>query len=127
MKLLASAPLCVACLNAKPNVPHVDFEAAFDGPVILTEAGDHMVTPQGERVQCEWLVLCEHCVRQAAEIAAITPQLQADLQREALEAKQLAIGWQAYAEGLEKQLGHRPTPKARPGGRPIKKPERSVA
>jgi hypothetical protein len=49
--------MCSACFNQQPDEIHVDFEAAYDGPVIDQSSGIKMTVDD--------LYLCADCVRAA--------------------------------------------------------------
>lgn len=51
---------CAACFGQKPEVPHIDFEAAYDGPVI--EVGN------GIKVTIDDLIICEQCLAVAVKL-----------------------------------------------------------
>lgn len=55
--------VCSACFTAKP-VTHVDFEAAWDGPVFRDALpdGTELTIP----VQVDELILCAECIAEAA-------------------------------------------------------------
>jgi hypothetical protein len=60
VKLAESTPVrCSACFGQHPEKSHVDFEAAWDGPVI--DAGN------GMKQYIDDLVICEDCIRSAAD------------------------------------------------------------
>lgn len=61
MRKTSIAPsFCAACFQQKPDKVHVDFEAAFDGPVVE-------VSP-GIKVTIDDLVICRDCLAAAASL-----------------------------------------------------------
>src|SRR5882757_6391471 len=64
MRLSYSAPpACAACYGQDPKARHVDFEAAYDGPV-LNATGE-------APMQVDDLIICENCVRNAATLVGM--------------------------------------------------------
>lgn len=49
---------CSACFQQQPDVPHVDLNAAWEGPVLDVSGTKHTIDD---------LMLCENCIRQAAD------------------------------------------------------------
>lgn len=122
MKLAHSAPpICLACGCAKPHARHIDFEAAYDGPTFRED---------GAVVTVDDLMVCEDCLREAAQLLAIDPQPMRALELERDRAQTLADGWREYALSLEESYGRRPEPLRRGPGRPPRsapRPERRAA
>lgn len=57
MKIADPNPVyCSSCFNQNPKAVHVDFEVAWDGPVINTD---------GLRVPIDDLYVCESCLESA--------------------------------------------------------------
>lgn len=48
---------CSSCFQQKPDTPHVDLDAAWEGPVLDVSGIKHTIDD---------LVLCENCIREAA-------------------------------------------------------------
>lgn len=65
----APPPRCSSCFQAQPHLRHVDFEASYDGPVVPLHANENLVGVQG--VSIDDLILCETCVRTAAELLGL--------------------------------------------------------
>lgn len=64
MKLVdGGTPYCVSCYLQQPEVRHVDFAAAFDGP---------MVAEGATKVSIDDLIVCETCLRDAVKLLGIT-------------------------------------------------------
>jgi hypothetical protein len=55
-------PACASCFSQQPDMPHVDFGAYFDGPVL--DGAKH--------IQVDDLVICEQCLTEAASILGLT-------------------------------------------------------
>src|SRR4051812_33537889 len=70
---------CSSCFQQKPQQRHVDFSAFWDGPVF----GDQEVAG-GRKVVIDDLILCDDCVRAAAELLGF-----ADVEREREEIHRL--------------------------------------
>lgn len=70
MKITDVAPAyCASCFDQKPGMLHVDFGAAFDGPVI--DSGNGMK-------QCiDDLIVCADCLDTAARLAGYLPAAEA--------------------------------------------------
>lgn len=117
MTKLASSPpaVCAACHLAKPQARHVDFEAAIEGPVLRDE---------GALVTIDDLIVCEDCVREAAQLLAVDPQPMRDLELERDHERAQAAGWREYALSLEETYGRRPEPLRRGPGRPPRTAQR---
>src|ERR1044072_6713270 len=59
MKFASPTPAyCSACFQAKPHLPHVDLEAYWDGPIIQGTSHKQPIDD---------LILCEDCLKSAAE------------------------------------------------------------
>jgi hypothetical protein len=111
---------CAACFSQNFSLRHVDFEAAYDGPVLVAE---------DMRPQIDELIMCEQCLAEAAQVLGWeTEDTREDRLRDQetiarLESEKTAI--EEYAKKLEEVLergrdaGRVPPAK----GRPIKKPE----
>jgi hypothetical protein len=57
-------PACASCFSQRPDAPHVDFGAYYDGPVL--DGAKHM--------QIDDLVICEQCLTEAASLVGLTRQ-----------------------------------------------------
>lgn len=53
-------PFCASCLQAGPEKRYVDFDAAYDGPV--------MTLPDGRKQPIDDLVICEGCLQEAFDL-----------------------------------------------------------
>lgn len=92
---------CAACGGQYPDRKHVDFGAAWDGPVLnQAEVISEGVTP----MQIDDLKVCETCVREAAEVLALSGQAGpriANLKRRLAEQEALNVSQKGYIEQLE--------------------------
>lgn len=119
MRVAPSAPgVCTGCGIAKPFERHIDFEVTFDGPAFELD---------GARAFVDELVVCEQCVRSAAELLALDVEPVRELEIERDRARAQASAWREYAEGLERIYAARPEPVRRGPGRPPKQPPRPEA
>lgn len=59
MRLTDTPAYCASCFGQYPERRHVDMEAYFDGPVL---------DASGTKQAIDDLVLCEDCVREAAQL-----------------------------------------------------------
>lgn len=96
-KLAAAAPAyCSVCFGQYPDRRHVDFDAAWDGPVI--DSGN------GMKQAIDDLIMCENCVRRGAEILALddvaAPEMAA-LVEQVETLKALNEGQRKYIAQLE--------------------------
>lgn len=115
MKLTEFAPPhCSSCYGQDPQVSHVDFEAAYDGPVFT----GGVAIGNGEIVnhlpsQIDELIVCEKCLRLAAAMIGmadpgeqgerlVAAEAEADNLRERLE------GFGEYTGRLERSLAAKP-------------------
>jgi len=109
-KIALSPPaVCAACHSAKPHSRHIDYEAVIEGPV-LRDAG--------ALVTIDDLIICEDCIREAAQLLAIDPQPMRELEIDRDHYRAQAAGWREYALSLEEIYGRRPEPLRRGPGRP---------
>lgn len=107
---------CSSCFNQQPQLPHVDFEAAWDGPV---------VNPDDQiKVAIDDLYLCANCVREAGRLLGMVddePERIGFLERELAVAQQELTEVKQYAGQLELAVQNAPRrPVRRPPGRPRK-------
>lgn len=117
VSIAAVAPAyCAACFQARADVVHVDFGAAYDGPVLRQESGE----PQ----TIDDLIVCASCVRDAARALAIVENPAGDAEHARADAERRAGAWKAYAEALEGAHARRPEPPRRGPGRPPRQPVR---
>lgn len=95
---------CSSCYSQAPEALHVDFNSAWDGPV-LNQA---QVAELGvANVQIDDLVLCETCVRAAAALLPENDQwreMAANAERIVEESR----GKDAYIRKLEQALAAKP-------------------
>lgn len=118
MRVAQVAPAaCSGCFLAKPELVHVDFEVAWDGPTFP----DGVMTGDGVIVnvvaaQIDDLVLCEECLRAAAAHVGLSDpdEAKADLEQIRTVNQTLAeknLGLAEYVKRLEQALAVRPEPK----------------
>jgi hypothetical protein len=96
-------PACAVCYQQHVNRTHVDFEVAYDGPVI----------PGAVPRPIDDLIVCEKCLADAAKLIGLTREDMLRAQVDELTAQrdtavQLAAGHQAYSNQLEAALALRP-------------------
>jgi hypothetical protein len=95
-------PHCSGCYQQKPQETHVDFGAAYDGPVVPALAGSVGVV--GHSI--DELVLCSTCIRTAAALIGLHDQGPLIAERDQLEAGNRTLrgelaGYRDYVERLE--------------------------
>lgn len=95
MKLANPNPShCSACFNQQPDKKHIDFEAAWDGPVLDSESLVKQVIDD--------LYICEDCLKGA--YALIDPESEHALIDQLLEALQVARRREASLEALLEEI-----------------------
>lgn len=62
MQLREDVSYCSACFQQQPGVTHVDFDAAWDGPVLADATGEPITHTIDE------LAICENCMEAAAKL-----------------------------------------------------------
>jgi hypothetical protein len=77
-------PACSSCYGAKPTERHVDFGAAYDGPVVPLGDSDNVVGLVGHSI--DDLLICEECLSAAAALLGLRAQAGLEAQIEQLEA-----------------------------------------
>lgn len=102
-------PHCSGCYQQKPQETHVDFGAAYDGPVVPALAGTVGVV--GHSI--DELVLCATCIRTAAALIGLTDEGPLIAERDQLEAGNQSLraelaGYRDYMERLEGAISVRP-------------------
>lgn len=75
-------PHCSGCFQQKPQQPHVDFGAAYDGPTV--PALENTVGVVGHTI--DDLILCEDCLRTAAGLIGLCDPGAVVAERDQLEA-----------------------------------------
>lgn len=93
MKLTGAGPYCSSCFGQYPDRQHVDFEAYWDGPVINGSV----------KVAIDDLIVCENCVKRAAELLGMTEGAEDKLAKQRSEIERLK-GDLAKAEKYNKKL-----------------------
>lgn len=97
-------PHCSACFQAKPQSPHVDFGAAWDGPVIGEGVTQHVIDD---------LVICKTCLIDAGrqiglgDVERVTEELR-NAERENDGLMEQVRGLKAYIASLEEVRDNRP-------------------
>lgn len=116
MRLADPKPgFCSSCFNSSPELRYVDFDAAWDGPVIIDpERGTAKIWPGGVPSSNDDLYLCESCVQRATEILGLKATLNARQGREIRRLQLEAEHWRDYARELESTLAERPEPAPNP-------------
>lgn len=114
MILRTDVPYCSSCYQAKPGQPHIDFEAAWDGPVLDAAAA----------AQIDDLVICADCLDGAARLLGYTRD-EDRIRVEQVEAEKVAL--RERAQAAEAALAKARTalaegPAKRGPGRPPKVP-----
>lgn len=101
---------CSVCFTQHPDQRHVDFDAAWDGPVL--PAGDTVIA-------IDDLIICEGCMTAGGKILGLTDPGELAGRVEALEdqlaaADEAAAERTAYIDQLEKTVAAKPDgPRAR--------------
>jgi hypothetical protein len=86
MHVRTDVPYCASCYQARPGQPHVDFDAAYDGPVLDAAAA----------MQIDDLVICHVCLGGAARLLGYV--LDEDRPRlQQVEAEKVALRERAQA------------------------------
>jgi len=93
---------CAACFDgAREGLRFVDLDAAIDRGVLASEQGWVLAG-------IDDLHLCENCVRGAAEVLALKPQLVSEMRLQIRKLEADAERWRDYARELERSLERRP-------------------
>lgn len=106
---------CAACFGQYPQRTHVDFGSSYDGPMLPAQENATGVVG----VSIDELVICEECLRTAAQLLGLTDPGQTTEQLEALTAQaeeltERLAGAMAYANKLETAIAAKPKPARRP-------------
>lgn len=104
---------CASCFGQHPDRVHVDYQAAYDGPVV--EGG--IIGENGEvldriAVTIDELVLCEECLRTGAELIGMTADdgTKAALIEANRTLSEKNAGLSAYVEQLKATIAANPDP-----------------
>lgn len=106
---LAEMPMfCASCGSQDPEARYVDFDAAWDGPVVNPE--------DGIKMQIDDLVVCENCLKEASALVGLVDpdrvaETLANAQEDLVAKEQKITELQRYIERLEAAID------AKPGGR----------
>jgi hypothetical protein len=120
MRVAETAPAaCSACYLAQPELRHVDFEAAWDGPMFP----DGVANADGEiadhvPVSIDDLIICEHCLCAAAAHVGMADPDQTLAELEQLRDVNQTIaeknrGLEDYVATLEAAIKAKPQPAQR--------------
>ncbi len=60
-------PFCAGCYGQYPALRHVDYESAWDGPMLNAEDGIRMTVDE--------LVMCEECIKAGARLVGMSDAL----------------------------------------------------
>lgn len=110
---------CAACFGQNSEARHIDFESAYDGPVLTLE--------DGRKQPIDDLVICEACLSEAfalldpqelkqriAELEGLVERMQADIDAKDGTIQRLGISTTELIEHpIQRQAGY-----ASPGGVP---------
>lgn len=112
---LAEMPMfCASCGSQDPGARYVDFDAAWDGPVVNPE--------DGIKMQIDDLVVCENCLKEASALVGLVDpdqvsQTLARAQQDLIAKEHEIRDLQGYVSRLEAALS------AKPGGRKPAQPK----
>lgn len=119
MRTAEPAPaFCSGCFQARPDMLHVDFEVAWDGPVIQDGVATGDGATQTVSTSIDDLMLCEKCVRAAAaHVGMVDPGVQAAELEQLREINERLVeknrGLEDYASRMEAAVAAKPaTPTA---------------
>lgn len=103
-------PYCSGCFAAKPTEVHIDFGAAWDGPMLPALEGVAGATAHS----VDDLVLCRDCIARAAALIGLSNHAELQAQLVELEEANAVLhakheGQSAYIENLEAAIGSRTT------------------
>jgi hypothetical protein len=104
-------PHCSGCFQQKPQERHVDFGAAYDGPVVPALEGTVGVV--GHVI--EDLILCETCIAEAGKLVDLGNAAALTAERDQLEAGNRELraknaGLTDYVAKLEAAVAAKPEP-----------------
>lgn len=99
---------CSSCYGQKPGHAHVDFESAFNGP---------LVDPDRPRAgHIDWLVICDDCVRSAYELLPEVRGRREQMEEELAATKAALAEEQNFSQRLEDAVAARPMRRAQQRG-----------
>ena len=115
---------CSGCFQQKPQQTHVDFGAAYDGPMVPALEGATGVV--GHSI--DELILCEDCLTQAAKLIGLENAGALVAERDQLEASNRALRMEAaglkdYADKLEAAVAVKPQRDTRKHANQVSKPK----
>jgi hypothetical protein len=104
LKIALTTPAaCASCFGQYPDRTHIDFEAAYDGPVINSD--DNIKMPVDD------LIVCDECLQQAARLL---PNEQGErikeLERELEGQRERLVGKDVYIRQLEESVARKTLP-----------------
>jgi hypothetical protein len=113
---LTDEALCSICLQHDPEAKHVDCDAAYDGPVLVSSDTGHPLHTIDD------LIVCEPCGRRIAELLDVAPETVARLERELEQTRRERQEWVDRCRSLEDVVSRRrpEEPKRQGPGRPRK-------
>jgi hypothetical protein len=119
MRLAHTVPVkCSGCYGQKPGHPHIDFESAYDGPMLDAD--------NPRRGHIDWLVLCDECIASAAAMLPENTEVVERLREELAEARANLADADNYIDRLESAHEARPASRraAQSQSTPKKAPKR---
>lgn len=112
---LSEMPMfCASCGSQDPQARYVDFDAAWDGPVVNPD--------DGIKMQIDDLVICEGCLKEASRLVGLvdpdqTAETLARAQQDLIAKEEKITELQRYIDGLQAAIA------AKPGGRQPAQPK----
>ncbi len=97
-------PICSVCYCAQPELRHVDFDAATDGPVVFLRDTGEVTGFDGDKVQVDDVIICEGCMKVGLECLDLSPEQRTILERKITAAEAEAKMWRKRAETLQTAL-----------------------
>jgi len=107
IKLTGAAPsACSSCYGQYPERLHIDFGAAFDGPVLFGKDGATLG-------QVDELIICDECLRAGADLLGLRSQGDLEAQVATLDAHAMTLaeklaGAMVYIRKIEDAFAVRP-------------------
>jgi hypothetical protein len=104
LKIALTTPAaCASCFGQYPDRTHIDFEAAYDGPVINSD--DNIKMPVDD------LIICEDCLQEAFRlIPDERTERIAELERELEGQRERLVGKDVYIRQLEESVARKTLP-----------------
>ncbi len=103
---------CSACSGQYPDRQYVDFDAECDrgyGDVLIQGQSEGQAGNSGSPIQMDWLILCEDCIRNGAEIVGMIDGAPLRAEMEALKKRNETLEKRTekaenYADRMEEAL-----------------------